>query len=130
VISLLLGLCEPVLGQSFVGENTLVPYMAERAAAAVSERMYDPVASQFRSMRRAGAAQNRDFVCGEFNGRNILGGYVGFRRFGYDIATGTVALASFRTGEHWETGAQGSPAAGGSVDPLWSALTEICDLDQ
>lgn len=51
---------------------------AERAAEAkVAELLRDPSSAQFRNVeiRKSGAA------CGEVNGKNGFGGYVGFRQF-------------------------------------------------
>lgn len=46
------------------------------AQRAVAERLFDPSAVQFREVHRG-----RDAVCGEVNGKNRFGAYVGYRRF-------------------------------------------------
>lgn len=48
-----------------------------RARAAAAEALIDPSSAQFRSLRLGPTGT----VCGEINGKNRLGGYVGFRRF-------------------------------------------------
>lgn len=52
---------------------------------ALSQALKDPSSAQFRSMRfvpdknQAGSVAS-GFVCGELNGKNSFGGYVGFKR--------------------------------------------------
>lgn len=46
------------------------------AQRAVAERQLDPTSVQFRNVRRG-----RDAICGEVNGKNRFGAYVGFSRF-------------------------------------------------
>lgn len=57
--------CDAVLGQS-----------EEKAKRAVTELLIDPVSAQFRNVHTLGES-----VCGEVNGKNKMGAYVGFVRF-------------------------------------------------
>ena len=62
-----------------------------RAKLAVSESMRDPAAAQFRALharfrpagndRVLGKSEAGWIVCGEVNGKNLHGGYVGYRPF-------------------------------------------------
>jgi hypothetical protein len=57
-----------------------------QAKDAVRQRLADPDSAKFRNVRNV----NGDVVCGEFNAKNGMGGYVGYRRFvftGGDWAT-------------------------------------------
>ncbi len=55
------------------------PLFASTEGAArelVAPTLYDPSSAQFRNLRVSG-----DFLCGEVNGKNRFGAYVGFRPF-------------------------------------------------
>ena len=60
--------------------------------ATVIHDFFDPDSAQFRNVRAAdvtltdGATERR--VCGEVNGKNRLGGYVGYQLFGGKIVNG------------------------------------------
>ncbi|GAA4714883.1 hypothetical protein H9L13_05015 [Sphingomonas lutea] len=51
-------------------------YRAERAKRAVAKLLLDPSSAQFRNVQVRG-----QYVCGEINGKNRMGGFVGFTRF-------------------------------------------------
>ena len=57
----------------------------ERVKKAVADRLKDPFSVQFRNVEIHDYGEFR-LVCGEFNGKNSYGGYVGFKNFvGADI---------------------------------------------
>lgn len=55
------------------GAHYLPIWSAQRA---VTERLFDPTAVLFRNVQKG-----RDGVCGEVNGKNRFGAYVGYTRF-------------------------------------------------
>lgn len=55
-----------------------------RAKAVVVENMKDPEATQFRNVRVAVDTRSHRKVCGEANGKNSYGAYVGYARFAFD----------------------------------------------
>lgn len=57
------------------GPDELAKHKAKSAASA---SLLDPDSAKFRSVRIAG-----NNVCGEINGKNAFGAYVGFKRFAY-----------------------------------------------
>jgi hypothetical protein len=57
-------------------------YREARAKQAIAEQLIDPTAAQFRKMRIQGSS-----VCGEVNGKNKMGAYVGYSRFVVDTST-------------------------------------------
>jgi hypothetical protein len=62
-------------------------YAEKRARGAAAQLLIDPGSAQFRNVA------NRDTaVCGEINGRNRMGAYVGFTRFWVDTSTWRAAL--------------------------------------
>jgi len=50
----------------------------DELAAKIKSSMFDPDSAQFRNMR---ISLNGQSLCGEVNGKNKMGGYVGFKRF-------------------------------------------------
>lgn len=66
--------------------------MVEKAKEQVSLILIDPSSAQFRNIQTV----KDTFVCGEVNGKNRFGGYVGFQPFLYVAgragATGTVMM--------------------------------------
>lgn len=54
-------------------------YREAKAKRAVAEQLIDPTTAQFRNLQVRG-----DHVCGEVNGKNKMGAYVGFTRFVVD----------------------------------------------
>ena len=58
-----------------------------RAKAAITVSFKDPASAQFQSLFLSG--KTLPVLCGEVNGRNSYGGFVGFRRF---YATGQPSL--------------------------------------
>ncbi len=66
--------------------ETTSPFV-QKAKAIIAKRMTDPDSLQFRSthlvtVKREGKAQQ--VLCGEFNAKNRMGGYVGFKGFAYE----------------------------------------------
>lgn len=65
----------------------------------VTQDFFDPFTAQFRNIRAAdvslvdGKRERR--VCGEVNGKNRLGGYVGFTHFGGVIVNGDFQQKDF-----------------------------------
>jgi hypothetical protein len=51
---------------------------AERGRAAIRNLLLDPASAQFRTLH-----SGPNLVCGKVNAKNRMGGYVGFRDFGY-----------------------------------------------
>lgn len=49
----------------------------DRAREAVAEKLNDPGSAQFRNER----SEKGGWVCGEVNGKNAFGGYIGFKRY-------------------------------------------------
>lgn len=49
----------------------------DRAREAVAEKLNDPRSAQFRNER----SEKGGWVCGEVNGKNAFGGYIGFKRY-------------------------------------------------
>ncbi|TDJ77243.1 hypothetical protein E2H86_08660 [Pseudomonas putida] len=49
----------------------------DRAREAVAEKLNDPGSAQFRNERSVKGG----WVCGEVNGKNAFGGYIGFKRY-------------------------------------------------
>lgn len=54
-----------------------------QARAAVADGLMDPVSAQFRNLIVVTDGDGMRKVCGEVNGKNGYGGYVGFRAFAY-----------------------------------------------
>lgn len=63
---------------------------AEHKAAeeAVRQSMKDPDAAQFKNIKSVKTLKAIPVVCGEVNGKNSYGGFVGFKRFAYYPSTG------------------------------------------
>ena len=67
--------------------------------ATVTHDFFDPASGQFRNVRAAdvtttdGRVERR--VCGEVNGKNRMGGYVGFEMFGGVIQDGKFSKVDF-----------------------------------
>ena len=67
---------------SCAGCNALLGTSEEKAKRAVTEQLIDPTSAQFRNVHSLGES-----VCGEVNGKNKMGAYVGFRRFVVSTST-------------------------------------------
>jgi hypothetical protein len=67
-IAILLGACDFIPGTN--------SYQESKARDAVARELVDPSSAQFRNTEVRG-----DMVCGEVNGKNRMGAYVGFQRF-------------------------------------------------
>lgn len=57
-----------------------------KVKALVRLRLVDPQSAEFRNLARG----HGDFVCGEVNGRNPMGGYSGFMPFAASLKLGEV----------------------------------------
>jgi hypothetical protein len=68
-------------GKKRVEEEQRSP--AGRQREAVKQLMYDPASAVFRNERAS--ATKSSFWCGEVNGKNRMGGMVGFLRYGVDL---------------------------------------------
>lgn len=81
----------PIALGALLGGCDLVPgtgaYHEKRAKAAAAQLLIDPTSAQFRNV----AAGDRA-VCGEINGKNRMGAYVGFTRFYVDSTRWEAAL--------------------------------------
>lgn len=60
--------------------------MQAQAEAYVAAQLRDPSSAQFRAIEVVEQPDGRSVVCGEVNGKNAYGGYVGFTRFVWDGA--------------------------------------------
>lgn len=70
-----------------------------KAKALIAGRMNDPLSLQYRNVRvvrRAIDGKALVIVCGEYNAKNRMGGYVGFATFAYEatILEGVFSLGS------------------------------------
>lgn len=54
---------------------------AGAAKSRVADQLRDPASAQFREVKVVRQADGSSAVCGEVNGKNAYGGYVGFRGF-------------------------------------------------
>lgn len=68
----------------------------ERAKDQVAAQMRDPSSAQFRGL----GALNPNALCGEVNGKNGFGAYVGFRLFYSDPRTGAVGVFDGEAPDH------------------------------
>lgn len=59
----------------------------QKVMEGVSASLVDPESARFRNISIKG-----DYACGEVNGRNRLGGYVGYKQFYYSLDTGSLTL--------------------------------------
>lgn len=55
--------------------------LEEEAIKSLSEVMFDPTNILTRKLRRSSDGQGGEAICGEVNGKNRLGGFVGFKPF-------------------------------------------------
>lgn len=62
-------------------------YEEKRARGAAAQMLIDPGSAQFRNV-----ASRETAICGEINGRNRMGAYVGFTRFWVDTSSWRAAL--------------------------------------
>lgn len=75
------------------------PALIADIQSAVTRDFYDPGSAQFRSIRvvdvtlKDGTRERR--VCGEVNGKNLMGAYVGFRMFGGTVQNGRFVRQDF-----------------------------------
>jgi hypothetical protein len=78
-IAALLGGCDLIPGTS--------ANLEKRAKDRVAQLLIDPSSAQFRNV-----AARDEAVCGEINGKNRMGAYVGFSRFYVDVGKGFAAI--------------------------------------
>lgn len=75
--------CGIVYGNDQTGNE--VEQAAQRAKEAVAAQLRDPESARFRSVaiyqRIDRHGQSHTIVCGEVNGKNVYGGYVGYTEF-------------------------------------------------
>lgn len=76
-------------------------FVAPKLRAGLLTSLVDPHSAQFRSERVAGGGT---VICGEFNSKNRLGGYAGFRRY-ISTASGAFAIEGERTAT-WDNSTQ------------------------
>lgn len=86
---------------------TLPAAASERAEVAAAKDvaardLKDPTSAQFRNLRIAGTG-DKATVCGEINGKNSYGGYVGFRKFVVAANTAIIEPAPDSSGIHSAT---------------------------
>lgn len=93
------GSCAGLIGLMLCGCSN--PYFDE-AQKAVEAHLTDPGSAQFRNLR-----EGKYDVCGEFNAKNVLGGYVGFKPFAWSIKAGKVMTV----GESGQNIDMGNPEA-------------------
>jgi hypothetical protein len=76
---------------SLVGACDLIPgtdaNFEKRAKDRAAQLLIDPSSAQFHNVQAREKA-----VCGEINGKNRMGAYVGFSRFYVDVGTGSAAI--------------------------------------
>ncbi|PTX45607.1 hypothetical protein IQ03_04515 [Gemmobacter caeni] len=91
----LLAACMPVLKtkERFTPTNAQVA----EAQTQTAYNMKDPSSAQFRNLRgirgKTSKGQSMSYICGEINGKNSFGGYVGFTPFIYDLETKAARIA-------------------------------------
>jgi hypothetical protein len=65
-----------------------------RAKAAVADQLKDPRSAQFRGVvSKIDSYTHLRVVCGEINGKNAYGGYVGFQKFAFVPSSGIAVIA-------------------------------------
>ncbi len=75
--------------------------------SAVKESMKDPDSARFKDLRlgkteRIDGSDDPNIVCGFVNGKNSMGGYVGFGIFAYDRSTKKVEFYRRNSWGSWE----------------------------
>lgn len=76
----------------------------------VADTLKDPASAQFRNLKRG-----KEVLCGEVNGKNSYGGYVGFKRFITKIVKNDFGTEVF---------IEGAGHVGTSTTPMLSVLIE------
>ena len=61
--------------------DALSPEQITVMQAQIAELMNDPESARFKNLRAARDSKGMLYVCGEINGRNKFGGYVGYKLF-------------------------------------------------
>lgn len=74
--------------------SSLTVSEATQVHTAVSVDFRDPGTAQFRNVERRNTDDGLPAYCGEVNGKNAYGGYVGFVGFYYNPSIGRVWMAS------------------------------------
>ena len=67
----------------------------EKAKESIAKSLKDPGSAQFRDVSIKTFGANK-IVCGEVNGKNSYGGYVGFKRFVAGVNVGTIQSTGSR----------------------------------
>ena len=81
---------------------TLTPQQqatVDKGKAIIADRMKDPDSLKWRNLAVVG-----DTLCGEVNGKNGYGGYVGYQRFFATVTTGAADVKPFDTGNSYVDG--------------------------
>ena len=68
------------------------------AKHAMADELRDPDSAQFRNVVDGKSINGQETVCGEVNGKNGFGAYVGYRKFIY-YSDGTLSLESGQPGQ-------------------------------
>lgn len=84
----------------------------EKAKSVVADSLRDPASAQFRNVRVVSFGQG-SVICGEVNGKNAYGGYVGFVPFAAGITSAQIASYSSKHPEINAAGNAGVNAACG-----------------
>ncbi|UXC18532.1 putative periplasmic lipoprotein [Comamonas squillarum] len=75
--------------QMFLDSGKSQDELKASAQEAIARNLKDPAAAQFRNVRVMQFTNGR-VVCGEVNGKNSYGAYVGFKRFAASNNSGTI----------------------------------------
>ncbi|WIX34939.1 hypothetical protein QO259_09975 [Salinicola sp. JS01] len=67
--------------------------LEKEAKKAVANQLRDPDSAKFRNVVGGQGVNHSDTVCGEVNGKNGFGAYVGYRKFIY-YPDGTLSISS------------------------------------
>lgn len=100
VVGLCLTLLIVACGPALTSKQAFVPdeFHMNRAQAKAAYNLRDPNAAQFRNIRgvsaKAETGVTANYICGEINGKNAMGGYVGFTPFVYFISTDEAIVAN------------------------------------
>lgn len=83
----------PFLKKAFTPDENQV----KAAQTKASYDLRDPSSAQFRNIRGFSSPGHNgvvaEYICGEINGKNAMGGYTGFTPFAYIINTDAVVVA-------------------------------------
>lgn len=91
--------------------------LIDAARKAVANQLTDPESVQFRELKRYGSKT----VCGQFNGKNQMGGYVGFRRFTFKANSGAAEV-------ELEPGPIEGAKLDGAPKKLFEGFWSLCEM--